>query len=152
MKKEFIKNAALVAARLSLGWIFFWAFLDKLFGLGFATKTENAWLNGGSPTEYFLSNVSYGPLAGFYHAIAGHPVTDTLFMAGLGLIGLALLLGVQLKIAGTSGALMMLLMWSSMLPPENNPLIDDHIVYAIVLIGLAHSDAGQHFGLSKKFT
>ncbi|HLV72357.1 MAG TPA: hypothetical protein VKY91_06180, partial [Vulgatibacteraceae bacterium] len=25
------------AARLALGWIFAWAFVDKLFGLGFAT-------------------------------------------------------------------------------------------------------------------
>lgn len=149
MKKDFIKKAVLVSVRLALGWIFFWAFLDKLFGLGFATPAENAWLKGGSPTEYFLSNVSYGPLAPFYHAIAGHPLVDTLFMAGLGLIGLCLLIGVQLKIAGYSGALMMLLMWSSMLPPENNPMVDEHIVYALVFIGLAHSDAGKTFGFGK---
>ena len=47
--------------RISLGLIFIWAFLDKTFGLGFATcrntKTEvvdmmcsTAWVNGGSPT------------------------------------------------------------------------------------------------------
>ena len=32
----------LAALRLALGWIFLWAFLDKLFGLGLATKAENA--------------------------------------------------------------------------------------------------------------
>ena len=37
-------------ARLSLGWIFLWAFLDKLFGLGHETPSARAWIDGGSPT------------------------------------------------------------------------------------------------------
>ncbi|MBI2577711.1 MAG: hypothetical protein HYV77_02605, partial [Candidatus Wildermuthbacteria bacterium] len=40
--------------RISIGWIFFWAFIDKLWGLGFATAAGNSWLNGGSPTTTFL--------------------------------------------------------------------------------------------------
>src|SRR3712207_7355187 len=46
----------LAGLRLALGWIFLWAFVDKLFGLGFATKAENAWIDGGSPTQGFLGN------------------------------------------------------------------------------------------------
>ena len=38
------------AIRLSLGWVFLWAFLDKLFGLGHETTTAQAWIHGGSPT------------------------------------------------------------------------------------------------------
>ena len=30
---------------------FLWAFLDKAFGLGYATPSGNAWINGGSPTR-----------------------------------------------------------------------------------------------------
>ena len=30
------------ALRIGVGWIFLWGFLDKLFGLGFATARENA--------------------------------------------------------------------------------------------------------------
>ena len=36
--------------RLIIGWVFFWAFIDKVFGLGFATTAEKAWLAGVSPT------------------------------------------------------------------------------------------------------
>ena len=151
MKIHQIKVLIIISLRLTLGWIFFWAFLDKLLGLGYATTPENAWMNGGSPTEYFLSQISYGPLSSFYQSIAGHPLVDTLFMAGRGLVGLCLMLGVGLKIAGYSGAAMVLFMWSSMLPPANNPFIDEHIVYAILFVGIAHSDAGTHFGLGNRW-
>lgn len=141
------KVFTIVALRLSLGWIFFWAFIDKVFGLGFATESGKAWLDGVSPTEGYLSFGTSGPLMGFYQAIAGHPVTDVLFMAGLALVGLSLIFGIGLRIAGYAGALMMLFMWSSVLPPSHNPLIDEHIIYGILFVGIANSDAGRHFGL-----
>ncbi|KAB8181764.1 hypothetical protein FH610_027020, partial [Microbispora catharanthi] len=34
---------AWAAARIAIGWVFLWAFLDKLFGWGFATPTAKAW-------------------------------------------------------------------------------------------------------------
>lgn len=40
----------LAALRLTTGFIFLWAFLDKLFGLGFSTPSERAWINGGKPS------------------------------------------------------------------------------------------------------
>ncbi|RGA01239.1 hypothetical protein DI270_030565 [Microbispora triticiradicis] len=43
------------AARIAIGWVFLWAFLDKLFGWGFATPAAKAWINGGSPTTGFLN-------------------------------------------------------------------------------------------------
>src|SRR6187455_2867704 len=60
----------LAGIRLALGWVFLWAFLDKLFGLGFATPADRAWFNGGSPTNGFLGSAK-GPFSGFYHSIAG---------------------------------------------------------------------------------
>lgn len=41
--------------RILVGFTFFWAFIDKLFGLGFATPSERAWINGGSPTTGYLT-------------------------------------------------------------------------------------------------
>jgi hypothetical protein len=32
---------------IAIGWVFRLAFLDKAFGLGFATEDGDAWLNGG---------------------------------------------------------------------------------------------------------
>jgi len=136
-------------ARIALGWIFLWAFLDKLFGWTFATPAGKGWLEDGSPTKGFLSNSASGPFEDFYKGIAGDGWTNTLFMLGLLGIGLALILGIGMRIAAGSGALLMVMMWSVALPPENNPIIDDHIIYAIVLIGLAVANAGDTFGLGR---
>ena len=140
--------------RLVLGFVFLWAFLDKLFGFGYSTKPASAWLNGGSPTRGFLGNTK-GWFSGFFHAIAGNVVTDRLFMAGLLLIGLALVLGVGLRVAGYAGALLMLLMYAAAIPGvpgTSNPLVDDHIVYALVLLGIAlHPEVGDTMGLGKAY-
>lgn len=135
--------------RIGMGWIFLWAFLDKLFGLGFATARENAWLAGGSPTTGYLNFATSGPFTSLFQNLAGNPVIDWLFMLGLLLLGLALILGIGVKVAGYSGALLMFLMWLSHLPPENNPVLDEHIIYLIILIGLARVKAGQVVGLGK---
>lgn len=148
-KQKYCKQTLLVLLRLSLGWTLFWAFIDKLFGFGFATTPEKSWLAGGSPTSGFLANATHGPFADFYHSLAGNPIVDWLFMLGLGLIGLALILGIGLKIASYSGALLMIMMWSSRLLPENNPLIDEHIIYALLFLVMPLANAGHFFGLGK---
>jgi len=137
------------ALRIGMGWLFLWPFLDKLFGLGFTTSPEDAWIAGGSPTFGYLKFVTSGPLAPLFQSLAGNPVVDWLFMLGLLFIGLALVLGIGANIAGYSGAVMVLLMWLSRLPPEHNPFLDEHIVYMIILIGLATAKSGQWFGLGK---
>ena len=93
--KHFLPTAggyALAVMRIAFGFYFLWAFVDKLFGLGFATPAERAVVNGGSPTTGYLSGVE-GPLAGFYNGMAGSTFIDILFMAGLLGIGLTLVLG-----------------------------------------------------------
>ena len=146
------------ALRLSIGWVFLWAFLDKAFALGHETGLNPdtgavdyfgpaAWIHGASPTEGFLGHAVSGPLADFYARLAGNVVVDWAFMLGLLGIGLALILGIGMRIAAASGAAMLLLMWSAVLPPANNPFMDDHLVYALVLVLLALVGAGRTFGL-----
>jgi thiosulfate dehydrogenase (quinone) large subunit len=135
------------ALRLSVGWVFLWAFLDKTFGLGFATERADAWLDGGSPTEGFLSFAATGPFQGAYNDLAGAAWADWLFMIGLLGIGVGLMLGVAMRIASAAGALMLFLMWTAVLPPPNNPFMDDHLVYAGLLILLAAMGAGRWVGL-----
>ena len=133
--------------RISLGTVFLWAFVDKTFGLGLATVAEDAWLAGGSPTLGFLSFATMGPFASFYQSLAGNVVVDWLFMVGLLLIGLSLLLGIGVKVAGYSGALMLFLMWTAVLPPEHHPFMDDHLIYGMVMIALPWVSAGRKWGL-----
>jgi thiosulfate dehydrogenase (quinone) large subunit len=136
-------------ARLFLGWVFLWAFLDKLFGLGHETAAAKGWLDGGNPTKGFLSGGAKGPFEGFYHGIAGDPWVNWLFMVGLAGIGVALLLGIGMRIAAVAGAVLLVMMWTVVLPPENNVFMDDHLVYAVVLIGLALVGAGDTWGFGR---
>jgi len=139
----------LAGTRMALGWIFLWAFIDKMFGLGFATETKNAWINGGSPTKGFLTFGVTGPFKDLYTGIAGAAWADWLFMIGLAGIGVALLLGIGMRIAAVAGGLLLVLMWTAVLPPENNPFMDDHLIYAAVLAVLALVNAGDTWGLGR---
>ncbi len=122
----------IIYLRVAMAFIFLWAFLDKLFGLGFATSPEKAWLNGGSPTTGFLMNGTKGPFVEFFQSLAGMPVIDWLFMLGLLFIGITLLLNRFVKWGSIAGMALMALMYFAAFPPETNPLVDEHIIYFIV--------------------
>ena len=153
---------ALAVLRITTGVVFLWAFLDKTFGFGYATPAAKAWINGGSPTKGFLSSVEVGPFQSFFHAIAGTWWANTLFMAGLLAIGLALIAGVGLRVAAVSSTLMMVMMWLAEFPlaqttaagepsGSTNPLVDYHIMYALVTIVLAATYAGHTWGLGARW-
>lgn len=138
----------LSSLRVALSFIFLWAFFDKLFGLGFATLPDKSWLAGVSPTAGFLTFGVEGFFSPIFHTLSGNALVDILFMGGLLLIGLCLILGVGTKIACYSGILMMGLIYLSLFPPENNPLIDEHIIYIIVLLLLSQKPNSSHLPLN----
>lgn len=150
----------LAGTRLAMGFIFLWAFLDKTFGLHYATGAavaegtpSLAWIDGGTPSQGFMENATVGPLQDFYASIAS-PFTDWLFMLGLLGIGVAVMLGIGLRISAVAGSLMMLLMWAAEWPflqGSNNPVIDYHIIYALVLIVCAVVLAGDTWGLGRRW-
>jgi thiosulfate dehydrogenase [quinone] large subunit len=149
---------ALGGLRIVIGWTFLWAFFDKLFALGFSTGRNadtgvvdrfgpDAWIHGGSPTAGFLGFAAKGPFQGFYNGIAGAAWTDWAFMLGLLAIGVAFTLGISTRLAAMAGALMYVLMWSVVLPPETNPITDDHTIGLFVVIVLGLFGAGHYLGL-----
>ncbi|WP_460062615.1 hypothetical protein [Streptomyces sp. YKOK-I1] len=151
---------ALAALRLLTGFVFLWAFLDKTFGLGYATPSGKGWIDGGSPTKGFLGSVAAGPMESTFHSWAGDPWANWLFMLGLLGIGLALVAGVALRLAAVAGAAMMALMWIAEWPPakhlsdgsasmSTNPFADYHLVYALALIVLAATAAGDTLGAGR---
>ncbi|MFI6986656.1 hypothetical protein ACIBSV_50090 [Embleya sp. NPDC050154] len=151
-------DIAVAGLRVLLGFVFLWAFLDKTFGLGYATASGKGWLDGGSPTKGFLSHVDVGPMAGTLRDWAGEPWADWLFMLGLLGVGVALVLGIGLRPAAVSGTAMMALMWIAEWPPakhldsgkpssSTNPFTDYHVIYAISLITLAAVAVGSRLGL-----
>jgi len=147
--RAYAARKILAVTRIAIGWVFLWAFLDKTFGLSFATERADAWINGGSPTFGFLNFATEGKtFHDFFASLAG-PAADWLFMTGLLGIGLALILGIGMRIAAVTGSIMLILMWAAELPLENNPFMDDHIVYALVLTALAIYGAGRTWGLGR---
>ncbi|MEW1993831.1 hypothetical protein ACFWFH_08965 [Streptomyces coelicoflavus] len=148
------------SARLLMGFVFLWAFLDKTFGLGYATPSGKGWIDSGSPTEGFLGHVAVGPTESTFHAWAGAAWADWLFMLGLLGIGVALTAGVALRLAALAGTVMMALMWMAEWPParhlsdgspsmSTNPFADYHLVHATVLVALAAAAAGDALGLGR---
>ena len=158
------KTAArsLAVLRISTGFVFLWAFLDKMFGFGYATPAARAWINGGSPTKGFLSSVDVGPFQGFFHSIAGDAWADWAFMLGLAGIGVALILGIGMRIAAGAATAMMAMMWIAEWPlaqhtaagkpsGSTNPVTDYHFIYALVAITTALTYAGHTWGLGRQW-
>lgn len=152
----------LAVLRVGTGLVFLWAFVDKLFGLGYSTTAAHSWLSGGSPTKGFLGSVAVGPLQSIFHAWAGAWWADWLFMLGLLGVGVAVTLGVALRLSAVAGTIILLLMWTAEWPlatttsagkpsGSTNPLIDYHIIFALVLIVAALFAAGATWGLGRQW-
>jgi thiosulfate dehydrogenase [quinone] large subunit len=154
--------------RLFMGWTFLWAFIDKTFALGFATgrledgtvDSAAAWVNGASPTAGVIGFALTHPFQGFYQSITGYQMTeagptvaawvDWVYMGALVLIGLGLILGVMTRLAAIGGIAWMAIFYTATaIWPEHNPFLDDHVVYAVILVGLILANAGRYYGLGK---
>ncbi len=126
----------LAVLRIVMGFMLIWAFLDKLLGLGFPTGSDAAVINGGSPTEYYLTYLVSGPFASLYESLAGNAVLDILLMAGLLLVGAAMVAGVSSRLATLGMCVMMAVMFTMEIPPEDNPLVDYHVIYILAALAV----------------
>ena len=165
-EEEIVRSAwarrFLAVLRIVMGWTFMWAFVDKLFGLGYATPSARAWINGGTPAQGFMKAgaESDNPFAQFFANIAG-PWSDWLFMIGLFGIGLAMITGAGLRIAAAAGTLLMVFMFMAEWPApttvvdgkvvsgSTNPVVDSHWHEALLLIISAVTLAGDTWGVGK---
>ena len=145
--------------RITMGLIFLWPFLDKLFALGFSTGRDretgavelfgsDAWLNGGSPTTGFLSHGVEGPFAPLLSSLAGNVLVDWLYMLGMGGVGVALIFGIAVRIATAAGIALMVLLRLAVWTSEHNPVLDDHVVYCLVLLALAVTPGARVWSLN----
>jgi len=156
--------------RLVIGWTFLWAFVDKMFGLGFATCRDAkggsaidyacsaSFMKGGSPTFGFLTFATPASHTGglFDWLAPSAPdatnVTDWIFMLALLGAGVLLMLGVMVRISGIGAALLLIFMYlASAVWPENNPFVDDHIINAIALVGVVLAGGGRWLGFGRQW-
>lgn len=146
----------LAVLRIATGFIFLWAFIDKTFGLGYSTVQAHAWINGGGPSQGFLKSPAViGPMKPFFAAIAS-PATDVLFMVGMITIGVAVILGIGLRVSAVAGTIILLFMYLAEWTfganaGSTNPVVDYHIIYALALIVVAVLSAGDAWGFGRSW-
>jgi thiosulfate dehydrogenase [quinone] large subunit len=154
--------------RISLGWIYLWGFITQAFGITYTNSTtdaagkitygwhfsysaKNGWITSGfshSPTAQYVGK-THGPLA-FIAKDLPTGLDDFGWMLAIGGLGIALMLGIFMNIAGIGGFLLNILLWFSTFPPTSNPVIDGtHTIYALVLLVLLFLHAGNQWGFGR---
>src|SRR6056297_1252681 len=131
---------ALVALRLVMGWTLFYAGITKVL--------DSSW----SAEGFLLNAIPEGnPFGGVWATMANEWLwlIDPLNQWGLTLVGLALLAGAFVRWSALWGAVMMLFYWAASLPLSHAIVIDDHVVYAMLLFGLGAFGAGRIIGLDE---
>jgi thiosulfate dehydrogenase [quinone] large subunit len=130
-------------SRVGMGVLFFYAGITKVL--------DPAW----SAEGYLKGAKSFN---GFYTWLASPgllPITNFVNEWGLTLLGLALVLGIGIRYVAPLGALLMLLYYFPVLDfpyLEHAFIVDEHIIYALMLLLLWKLDAGSVWGLEGKFT
>jgi thiosulfate dehydrogenase [quinone] large subunit len=152
--------------RIGLGLLYLWAFISQGFGVGYTNQdasnpgdygwhfsydADEGWISSGfehSPTAPYVDN-THGPLS-FIPKELPTGVDDFGWIFAIGGLGIALTLGIFMRIAGWGGFLLNILIWFSSFPPSNNPIIDgEHMAFALSLLLLMYLQAGNHWGLGR---
>lgn len=125
--------------RISLGCMFFYAGITKV-------------LNPAWSAEGYLKSAK--TFAGFYQFLAQSsiiPFINFINEWGLTLIGVALILGIAVRLSSILGAVLMLLYYFPILDfPYPNPhayIVDEHIIYICAFLVLAALRAGRVWGI-----
>jgi thiosulfate dehydrogenase (quinone) large subunit len=163
------------ALRLLLGFTFLWAFLDKAFALGFSTGRvlddagntvridffgDAAWIHGASPTAGVIGFALKGPFVDAIRSVTGYQMTatgptvaawvDWVFMLSMLLIGIGLMTGVMTRLAAAGGIVWLAVFYlATAIWPEHNPFVDEHVIDAVVLVGIILANAGRYWGFGK---
>ena len=134
------EKVSVLLLRLSIGWLFFYAGWSKV--ITFFTDAKD-WTAAG-----FLGNIP-GPFAPLFSGIAGNVLVDYLNAYGLLLVGAALILGVLVRWSAFWGIVIMVLYYLASFPAEHAYIVEDHFIYALVLVVLAAVGAGRVWGLDR---
>ncbi len=137
------QKVLLLILRLALGWLFFYAGVTKIVNPEWTAK---GYLEHASSLSFLYSWLATPAMLGFVNFINEW---------GLALLGVSLILGVLVRVSTILGAGLMLLYYLPILKfpyvGDHSYLIDEHIIYVLVLLYIYAVDAGKYFGLDKFF-
>ncbi len=131
------KGWSLFGMRLAIGFMFLWGGIEKI-------QTE---LGGKMATSGFLKFAVSGPFQVFFNSLAGNPVVDALVVYGELLIGVSIMLGIFTRVGAISGILINFMFFISQLPVQNNPIVNEYVVYMFVFLGMLFLVPGRFLGL-----
>lgn len=139
MRQKTYQKVSLFLLRVAMGWLMFYAGITKII--------DPSW-----SAEGYLKRAK--TFEGFY-ALFLHPsilpVVNIINEWGLTLLGVSLLLGVFVRVSSILGAILMILYYFPVLQfpyiGTHSFLIDDHAIYALVLLYFAASRPGRFWGL-----
>lgn len=133
------EKISLFLLRIALGWLFFYAGITKVL--------DPKW----SAAGYLTTAKTFSGFYGWLASPSVLPIVNFVNEWGLTLLGISLILGVFVRLSSILGAAMMLLYYLPILAfPYPNPhsfIVDEHIIYALVLIFFATLRAGRYYGL-----
>jgi len=131
----------LLLSRVSLGVLFFYAGITKVL--------DSSW----SAAGYIGAAKTF---TGFYQLFLNPailPIVNFLNAWGLTILGLSLILGLFVRLSSVLGVVLMLLYYFAAGPfPYPNAhawLIDEHIIYAFLLLFFASIRVGRYWGFDK---
>ncbi|MDP2695737.1 MAG: DoxX family protein [bacterium] len=134
-----LQKTSLFLLRVSVGWLFFYAGITKV-------------LNPEWSAEGYLKGAK--TFAGFYQWLTSPamlPITNFVNEWGLTLLGVSLILGAFVRLSSLPGALLMMLYYFPVLdfpyPNAHSYIVDEHIIYALVLVLFFVSRASKVWGL-----
>lgn len=129
--------------RVALGWLMLYAGITKIM--------DPSW----SAAGYLKGAKTFPDLFQWFLQPGILPVINFINEWGLTFLGISLILGVGVRLSGVLGALLMMLYYFPVLEfpyiPPHSYIIDDHIIYALVLLVLSAFRAGRIWGLEGKY-
>jgi thiosulfate dehydrogenase [quinone] large subunit len=143
-KEEYMFNSPaikplIVLLRLSMAWVFLYAASHQVFG-GFSVS---GFLNSTKTFHWLFAPMAADPVAGILTFLVAY---------GHLLIGLSLLIGLMVRVSSMFGIALLVFYWMAhmdfpYISATTNFVLDEHIVYALVLGLMMATRAGHVFGL-----
>ena|ERR1700674_931538 len=146
-----VRGIGVLLARVTVGWVFLYAGIEKLFGATpFTAAGFLKFGTIGTTADKVAAGTIVNPTHAFWVTLAGNatllPIVNTLVVFGEVAIGAALILGLATRFASVAGFLMMGLFWIAIWDFSHG-VVEYHSVLAIVTLALGIIGAGEFFGL-----
>jgi thiosulfate dehydrogenase (quinone) large subunit len=129
----------LVTLRILIGWIFLYSGITKILNPDWSAAF---YLKGAKTFTWFFDFLLSPEIL---------PIVNFLNAWGLTLIGISLVLGLFTRLSAYLGVILMILYYLPVLDfpkvGDHAYLVDEHIIYATLLILIATTRAGNYFGL-----